>query len=309
MPLWAWLVFGAVVVLSMTVDALVIGGKHGGGARAATVWSVGWIAAALVFDGWVWTHLGRDAGEDFLSAYLVEKSLSFDTVFVSLVVFTRLSIPPREQHRVLFFGSVGAMVSRAALVVAGTTLLHAWRGLVYVLGAFLILAGVRTARLRASAGEVTVLSFVGRHLRVTPTLHGHHFFVVNTGRCVATPLFLALLVIFVTDAGFALDSIPAVFAVTEEPFIVYSSNIFAVLGLGALYPVVAHTVAGVKYLHYGLAALLVLAGTKMLFSHLLHVRHAASLVTVAGIIAVTIVSSRLAERNASKEARRLGWRG
>ncbi len=303
-PLWAWLVFAGAVVISLAADLLGHRGGRGLGRRGAIAWSIGWIGVALLFAGWVAVQFGREVAGDFIAAYLIEKSLSIDNLFVFLIVFARLRIPEDEQRRVLFWGILGAFVTRAVFIAGGTALLSAWHGLVYALGVLLIYTGVKTARERPDYNEEgKVLSFVRRHLRYTPELHGHRFVVTEAGRRVATPLMLALLVVEITDVFFAVDSIPAAFAISEEPFIVYSSNVFAILGLRALYLVISDLLTGLKYLRYGLAAILVFAGAKMLVSGIVHVPHVVSLLVVIGILVVTIVPSVIARRHDARRVR------
>lgn len=300
-PLSAWLVLAGVVVLSLIIDLVGHRGDRGESRRRAIGWTVAWIALGLAFGGWVALRLGQAAAEDYVSAYVVEKSLSVDNLFVFLVIFRRLQIPQSAQHRVLQWGVIGAFVTRALLIAGGTALLRAWHGIVYVLGVFLIYTGIKTALAHTDAdpdaGEKT-LSFIRRHLPFTPRLDGQRFVTIEDGRRVVTPLFLALIVIELTDVMFAVDSIPAVFAISEEPFIVYSSNIFAILGLRALYLVLADLLAGLTYLRHGLAAILVFAGAKMLTSHLVHVPHVFSLLTILGILVVAVAASVIAKRRA-----------
>jgi tellurite resistance protein TerC len=296
-PPSAWLVFGAIVLASLFVDLIAHRGGHGVGRKHAIVWSVVWISLALVFAAWVGVRFGRAIAVDFLTAYLIEKSLSVDNIFIFIVLFDRLRIPSTEQHRVLFWGIIGALASRAVFIAMGAALLARWHASVYLLGAFLIYTGIRTALgRRDQPGEGRVVPFLRRHLPFTPRLHGHHFFVTENGRWLATPLLLALLAVEVTDILFAVDSVPAVFAVSNEPFIVYSSNVFAVLGLRALYLVLATLLKDLKYLHFALAAILVFAGAKMLTSSIFHVPQYASLLAIAVILAAAIVPSVAARR-------------
>ena len=239
-PYTAWLIFGGVVAVSLAADLFGHRGGRSLSRRAAVVWSLVWISVALLFAGWVALSLGRASAEDFLTAWLIEKSLSIDNLFVFIVIFGRLRIAPSDQHRVLFWGIIGAFATRAMFIASGAALLSAWHGAVYVLGAFLIFTGVKAARDHGGdEGDGKVLSFVRRHFRFTSRTEGHRFLVVEDGRRVATPLLAALAVIEITDVLFAIDSIPAVFSVTSEPFIVYSSNVFAILGMRALYLVLA----------------------------------------------------------------------
>jgi tellurite resistance protein TerC len=295
--IWAWTVLGVVVLASVAIDLFGHRGSHGLGRKAAITWSIVWVSIAIAFGGWIAYAFGREAAEDYYTAFLVEKSLSVDNLFVFLVVFRRLDIPERHQHRVLVWGILGAFVTRAAFVASGTALLSAWHGIVYPLGAFLVFTGIKTAR---ESGEKTTepkaLGFLRRRLRVTPRMHGTRFLVIENGRRYATPLLLALVVIEITDVLFAVDSLPAVFAITEEPFIVYASNVFAILGLRALYLVLADMLADLEYLKYGLAAILVFTGLKMLGSSFVHVPHVVSLGTIATIIVAAVVPSLIARK-------------
>jgi tellurite resistance protein TerC len=299
-PYSAWLVFAGVVAVSLAADLFGHRGGRSLSRRAAAVWTVVWVSVALLFGGWVALALGRDSAEDFVTAWLIEKSLSVDNLFVFLVVFGNLRIPQADQHRVLFWGILGAFVTRAAFIASGAALLAAWHGAVYALGAFLVFTGIKALRASGSEGEGRILSFVKRHLRVTSRTDTGRFFVVEGGRRVATPLLLALVVIEVTDVFFAIDSIPAVFSVSSEPFIVYSSNVFAILGMRALYLVLADLLADLKYLRYGLSAILVMAGAKMLVSPWLHVPHVVSLLAIVMALTAAIVPSLVARTRARR---------
>jgi tellurite resistance protein TerC len=300
-PFWAWFLFGAVVCASLAVDLMAHRGGRSLGRNHAIVWSAAWIAVAAFFGVWLGLQFGRESALEFATAYLIEKSLSIDNVFVFIVLFARLRIPPSEQHRVLFWGIAGALVSRAVFIASGTALLARWHGAVYVLGAFLIYTGIKTARIQpAGGGEGRLLPFLRRHLPLTPQLHGHRFLVKNKGRLVATPLLLVLLVIEATDILFAIDSVPAVLAVSKEPFIVYSSNIFAILGLRALYLVLAPLLHDLKYLHFALAGILVFAGVKMVGADYFHVPHLVSLVAIATALLAAIVPSVVARRRSTE---------
>jgi tellurite resistance protein TerC len=306
-PRWAWIVLAAVVVLSLAIDLVAHRGSKGQGRAAAVAWSVVWIALALAFGGWIAVAFGASTAQDYFTAYLVEKTLSIDNLFVFLVVFSRLKIPEAEQHRVLQWGIIGAFVTRGAFIAAGAAILSAWHGVVYFLGAFLVYTGIKTAREQAAGkeetGEGKVFAFARRRLRFTPRLDGHRFLTIENGRRVATPLLLALVVIEVTDVLFAVDSIPAVFAITREPFIVYSSNVFAILGLRALYLVLADLLSDLKYLRYGLAAILVFTGVKMLASNVVHVPPLVSLLVIVAILVAVIVPSLIARGQRSRAGR------
>jgi tellurite resistance protein TerC len=298
-----WFVFGGVVAVSLVLDLVAHRGAHGLSRRSAIVWSIVWIVVSLVFALVVGILFGAGPAEDFVSAYLLEKSLSIDNLFVFMVVFSRLGIPAAEQHRVLFWGIVGALIARAAFIAGGAALLERWHSLVYVLGVFLIFTGIKMVRSGTAehTGENKVLAFLRRKLPMTSDLHGHRFIAVENGRRVATPLLLALLTIEASDVLFAVDSVPAVFAVSSEPFIVYSSNVFAILGMRALYLVLADLLRDLRYLHLGLAAILVLAGLKMLVSGYIHVPPMLSLSLIVVILAAAIIPSVIVARRARHE--------
>ena len=292
-----WLFFAAVVIASLAIDLIAHRGAHGRGRRSAALWSLAWIVLAFLFAGWVGLQLGSGAATDFISAYLMEKSLSVDNLFVFMVVFSRLRIPDTEQRRVLSWGIFGALFARAAFIAGGTIALTRWHEIVYLLGVFLIYTGYRTARADApQARESRVLKFLRRHLPLTAKLDGHRFLTFENGRRVGTPLMLALLTIEATDVLFAVDSVPAVFAISEEPFIVYSSNVFAVLGLRALFIVLADLLRDLRYLQYGLAAILILVGVKMLASRFVHLPPYVSLIAIVVILAATIIPSLIVAR-------------
>lgn len=299
-PLWVWFVFGAIVLVSLTLDLVTHRGGHGLSRKSAIVWSIIWIATALAFAVWVGMTFGAGPANDFVSAYLMEKSLSVDNLFVFMVLFSRLRIPEEEQHRVLYWGILGALIARAVFIASGAALLARWHDVVYLLGIFLIYTAYKTLRSRESpAAESRVFSFLRRHLRLATTFEGHKFFTIENGRRVGTPLLLALLTIEASDILFAMDSVPAVFAISEDPFIVYSSNVFAILGMRALYLVLRDLLRDLHYLRYGLAAILAFAGTKMLLSDIVHVPHALSLGLIVTILAAAIIPSvRLARRQA-----------
>jgi len=293
-----WIAFSVVVLACLAIDLLAHRGGHGLSRKSAIVWSVIWVAVSLAFAGFVAVRNGAGPAQDFVSAYLMEKSLSIDNLFVFMVVFARLQIPATEQHRVLFWGIVGALVCRAVFIAGGAAVLERWHGIIYLLGAFLILTGLKLIRGTVEReGESRVLGFLRRHLPLSSTLHGHHFITREGGRRIATPLLLALLTIEVTDVMFAVDSVPAVFSISEDPFIVYSSNVFAILGMRALYLVLADLLRDLRYLHFGLAAILVLAGAKMLISGWVHVPPLVSLGSIVAILAAAIIPSVLVARS------------
>ena len=299
-PTWAWLLFASIVVVSLAFDLWVHRGGRGLSRKQAIVWSIAWISVALLFSVWLGVKFGRNAANEFVTAYAIEKSLSVDNLFLFIVIFGRMRIPEAQQHRVLFWGILGAFATRAAFIAAGTALLSAWHPVVYVLGVFLLYTGFKTVLEHVDrGGEGRILPFLRRHLPLSPRLDAHSFFVVEDGRRLGTSLFLALLVIEATDVIFAVDSIPAALAVSEAPFIVYSSNVFAVLGLRALYLVVAHALIGLKYLRYGLGCILAFAGLKMLTSKFVPIPHVVSLLVIVTLMVGTILPSVLARRRAA----------
>ncbi|MGZ3441369.1 MAG: TerC/Alx family metal homeostasis membrane protein [Polyangia bacterium] len=266
--------------------------------RAAIGWSLLWIALSLGYGALVWWRRGSDAATQFYTAWLLEKSLSFDNLMVFLLVFSRFRVPEGERHRVLTWGILGALVLRGLMIVGGLKLLHLWHPVVYAFGAFLAYSGVRTLVHRdEDSGELPDKGWVRalrRVLPIVPRFEGSRFFVGGSkgGRC-GTMLLFALIVIELSDLLFAVDSIPAVLGVTEDLQIVFSSNVLAVLGLRALYSVVEHLVAKLRYLHYGVGAILVIVGAKMCLDRVLHVPAPVALGVTVGVLAVTAAASLL----------------
>jgi len=273
-PVWIWLMFLTVVVALLAFDLGVLhkDDEHEIGVRESLALSAGYIGMATLFGGWVWWYLGAQPGMEYFTGFLIEKSLSMDNVFVIAMIFGALAIPRAYQHRVLFWGILGVIVLRALMIGLGAALIHQFSWIMYVFGAFLVLTGLKmwfAADHTPDIANNRLLQFLRRHLRVTPTLHGKAFFVHQpdpaTGRSVrwVTPLFLALLMVELVDLVFAVDSVPAIFAITDDPFIVYTSNIFAILGLRALYFALAAMIHRFAYLKYALAAVLVFIGGKI----------------------------------------------
>lgn len=297
-PVWAWALLAVVVCISISIDLFAHRGDHTDSRKRALAWSIGWIVLALAFNAFVAVQFGAEAGEQFLAAYLLEKSLSVDNLFVFLLVFASLRIPVTEQRRVLTWGIAGAIVTRGLLIFAGAAAVREWHSLLWVFGALLVVAAVKLLREPAPASENRLLRWLTRRLPWTPHLDGHRFFTRVRGRRVATPLLLALVAIELTDVVFAIDSVPAAFAVTEEPFLIYSSNLFAILGLRALYVVLADALSSLRYLRYGLAAVLAFAGAKLLLGSWLAVPPLASVGVIAACIGVAVAASLLANRRA-----------
>ena len=272
-PGWAWLAFAGLVLALLAFDLGVLHRKDRAIEVGESVWlSAGYIAVALAFGGWVWWRFGEDSGIEYLTGFLIEKSLAMDNVFVIATIFAYFAIPRHLQHRVLFWGILGVIVLRAVMIGAGAALVAEIDWILYVFGAFLLATGVKMLVAGGDPPPVEdnpVLRALRRWMNVTPALEGNRFFVrridPGTGRAVrhATPLFLALVLIEVADVIFAVDSVPAIFAITTDPFIVYTSNIFAILGLRALYFALAAAVHRFHYLKYALALVLVFVGAKI----------------------------------------------
>ena len=263
--------------------------------REALGWSAFWIALALAFNAVVWLWFGPQHGMEFFTGYLIEKALSVDNIFVFVVLFSYFQVPPGYQHRVLFWGIVGAIVFRVIFILAGAALLEAFHAIVYAFGALLILTGLRLLRAseRPHPDRNPVVRLARRLMPITTGYRGGAFVIREAGRRTATPLLLALVAVETTDIIFAVDSIPAIFAVTRDPFIVYTSNIFAILGLRSLYFLLAGVVDRFHYLKVGLSLVLVFVGLKMLASDVLMVPIGISLAAVAALIGGSILASLL----------------
>jgi len=262
--------------------------------REASIWSAVWIGLALLFNLGIWHYLGPQKGVEFLTGYLIEKSLSVDNIFVFALIFGYFAVPQEYQHRVLFWGILGALVMRAIFIAAGAALLASFHWIIYVFGAFLIVTGIKMVLTPAKGLEPEknpVVRLVRRLFPVSDRYHGQRFFVRDRGILTATPLFVVLALVETTDLIFAVDSIPAIFAVTSDPFIVYTSNVFAILGLRSLYFLLAGVMSKFEYLKLGLAAILVFVGTKMAIIDLYKIPSTVSLGVVAAILAVAVVAS------------------
>lgn len=272
-PLWLWLAFLALVATLLALDLGVLHKTQREiGVSESLVLSAGYIGLGLAFGGWVWWYLGETAGLQYVTGFVIEKSLAMDNVFVIAMIFSYFAIPRQYQHRVLFWGILGVIVLRAIMIGLGSTLVEQFGWVLYVFAAFLILTGIKmwlTADKEYDVGSSGALRFIKKLLPVTENLHGDRFLVrqpdPKTGKpgWSVTPLFLALLMVEIVDVVFAVDSVPAIFAISTDPFIVYTSNIFAILGLRALYFALAAMVHRFHYLKYALAVLLVFIGSKI----------------------------------------------
>ena len=304
-PTWAWVVFNGYVVVLLLLDLLVFNKRaHEIAWREAARLSAFFVGAALAVNAAVWSVYGHAAGVTFLTGYLVEVSLSVDNLFVIAVLFGFFAVPAQFQHRVLFWGIFGAIVMRAVMILLGVALVERFHWVLYVFGAFLLLTGLRMFRESDEADDISNNRLIGllrRALPVTKGYHEEHFFVRKMGRWWVTPLFLVLVMIELTDVVFAVDSIPAILGVTTDPFLAYASNIMAVVGLRALYFLLAGVIERIRYLHVGLGAVLVFIGLKMLTEELLEAQGLeiptwVSLVVVVGCISTAAVWSWVVTR-------------
>lgn len=310
---WHWIGFAVLVAVLLALDLFVFHKHdHKPSLRESAWWSVFWIALSLLFGGFIWWWDGHDSGTKFVTAYLIEKALSMDNIFVFVVIFRFFHIPMMYQYRVLFWGILGAIVMRLVFILAGIELIHRFDWVIPLFGVFLIYTGYKLARhsgVDVHPENNPVLKLARRLLPVSHgdhRQHGHSFFVRDNGRSCITPMFLTLLVIESTDVVFAVDSVPAVIAITDDRFIAFSSNIFAILGLRALYFLLAGSVDLFRYLHYGLAAILSFVGLKMLAAFWLErqgmepVPTWVSLVVVLALLAISIVASIVAQKREDK---------
>jgi tellurite resistance protein TerC len=300
LSLWPWAVFAILVLAAIAYDLGLLSGSRGQrelSGRAAAIRSAAWIGLAILFGLGVAVLYGRDAGLTFLTAYLLEESLSVDNIFVFVLIFSELRIPPNQQRGVLLWGVLGALVFRALLIGAGIFVLDRFHWVVYPFAALIIFAAVRLLWGQKKEREIVVAAcsvcstWVARLIPITPQFRGGSFFVRQGGRLLATPLFVALVIVETTDIVFALDSVPAVLAVTRDPFLVYTSNIFAMLGLRSLYFVLAGAVERFRYLRVGLAAILIFFGARLLLSNVVEFPNHISLGVIAVALALSVVAS------------------
>ncbi len=303
---WLWSGFAIVVIVALLADLVLMrhGGPHKVTFKEALWWSLGWIVLALAFNAGLWWYVSETAGQvagnriglEFLTGYLVEKSLAVDNIFVFLMAMSYFAVPEEQRQRVLVIGVLGAIVLRAIMIFAGSVLLTKFHWLLYVFGAFLLLTGIK---MWFSAGKEPdleanpALRWMRRHLRLAPQYAGNALSVVRDGKRWFTPLFVVLILIAVTDVIFAVDSIPAIFAITTDPFIVLTSNVFAVLGLRAMFFLLAGMADRFHLLPYGLAVILVFIGVKMMIIDLYKIPVLVSLAAVAVILAATVTLSLL----------------
>jgi tellurite resistance protein TerC len=302
-PPWLWVAFCAGTALMLGLDMFVFHRHaHEPTLRESAGWTVFWCSLALVFDGWIWWQFGARPAVQFFTGYLVEWSLSMDNVFVFVVIFGYFGVPLRYQYRVLFWGILGAIAMRLTFILIAGELLEKYEWIMYLFGAFLLYTGVKLATAHGTETHPEnniVLRFARKYLRVAHGSHGDSFFVRQDGRFYVTSLFLVLLVIESTDVVFAIDSVPAIFGITHDRFIVFTSNVFAIMGLRALYFLLAGVMNLFRYLSYGLSAILVFIGIKMLLHDVWHPPHWLSLLVIVSLLGVSIIASLVAARKDS----------
>lgn len=294
-PPWLWIAFSLGVLVLLVIDLSLFGrGNQKVQTKVALLESGLWIAVALCFNVWFWMSFGSELGLEFLTGYLVEKSLSVDNLFVILLIFSSFRIPDAYQHRVLFYGVLGAIVLRAVFILLGAHLLHTFHWVLYIFGLILVITAIKFLREtdeKIDAQENWSIRLLKRILPTTDKFNGSHFFVVEGRVRKATPIFLALVVVEVTDLVFAVDSIPAVFAVTQDAFVAFASNILAILGLRALYFVLADWVTKLRYLKPGLATILGFIGVKMLLVDFIKIPSWISLLVIFAVLTTAGLSS------------------
>ncbi len=292
-----WVGFNVFVLAMLALDLGVFHrDDHQVSAKEAGIWTVVWILMAVAFGGVLFFWKDADVATQYFTGYLIEKALSADNIFVFLLIFSFFQVPAEYQHRVLFWGILGALIMRAGMIAVGTTLLERFHWLIYVFGVFLAWTGLRMATQKDEAvepGDNRLVRLARRVLPVTDDYAGNRFFVRSGGQLMATPLFLVLLVVESSDLLFALDSVPAIFAITTDPFVVYTSNVFAILGLRSMYFLLADVMGKLRFLKAGLSLILTFVGAKMLLSTVIAVPPAVSLSVIGAVLAVTVGASLL----------------
>ncbi|MCM2264359.1 MAG: TerC family protein [Desulfuromonadales bacterium] len=316
--IWMWLGFNLFVLALLALDLGVLHRKeHAVGIREALLLSLGYFILALLFGAGVYHFLGANAGYEFFTGYLIEKSLSIDNIFVFVLIFSFFAVPAQYQHRVLFWGILGALVMRAVLILVGAAIIQAFHWVIYVFGAFLVFTGIKmliTINAKPDLQNNRLVLLLRRHFRVTDDLVGKRFFVRRDGLLYMTPLMLVLILVEVTDLVFAVDSIPAIFAITTDPFIVYTSNVFAILGLRALYFALVGIIHRFHYLKYGLSLVLMVVGAKMLLNAFFGAKviptEVALLITallIGGSMLVSVIKTRRVPKDGASSKALHGW--
>jgi len=305
--IWLWVGFNIFVLAMLALDLGVFHRKaHALSLKEASIWSVVWITLAMVFNAGLYLFAGPEPALQFFTGYLIEKSLSVDNIFIFLLLFTYFKVPAAYQHRVLYWGILGALIMRGTLIAVGVALIESFHWIIYLFGAFLIFTGIRMGfhkEIEVHPENDLLLKFIRRFVPVTENYEHDRFFVRRAGQVMVTPLLLVLLVIDTTDLIFAVDSIPAVFAVTRDPFLVYTSNIFAILGLRSLYFVFADIMGKFYYLKLGLSVILTFVGVKMVLADVFSLPTALSLVVIAVVLTIAIVASIVRTRHQAAKSR------
>lgn len=305
-PIWIWLLFNVVVIGLIVLDLGVFHRKvHTESIRESAIWTIVWTLVALVFNAGIYFYAGGEPALSFLSGYVIERALAVDNIFVFMMIFTAFSVPQVLQYRALFWGIIGAIVLRAILIATGTVIIERFEWVLYFFGAFLVVTGLRMLRneeKEIDPGNHPVVRLLRRIVPVTHEYRGARFLIRSKGSLVVTPLFVVLAVIAVSDLVFALDSIPAIFAITQDPFIVYTSNILAVLGLQAMYSMLGGIIEKFHLLKYGLAAVLAFVGIKMLAAGFYHVPIGLSLGIIVTMLTISIIASRIFPEHVTGEA-------
>ncbi len=299
-PLWLWSAVIGAILLMLVIDLVAHRDAHVIKVREAAAWSAAWVALGVGFGVWLWWWQGAEVGQQYFAGYLIEKSLAVDNVFVWAVIFSYFAVPPRFQHRVLFLGVLGALVLRGAFIAVGAVLIENFSWILYVFAAFLLYTGYRMIKQRnehLDPEQSVVLRLFHRFVPMTDAYYGQRFLVRRGGVLLATPLLAVLVLIEATDVVFAVDSIPAIFAVTDEPFLVFTANAFALLGLRAMYFLLADLMHRFVHLKIGLALVLVWVGIKMALKiDVYYIPTAVSLAVIASILAVSVITSLRATR-------------
>lgn len=301
---WMWAGFIVLVLITLAIDLFGLGGKkaHRVSAKEALAWTIVWFTLAFLFNGAIWWYLNQFAGQavanqkamEFFTGYLIEKSLSVDNVFVFLLIFNYFAVPPIYQRRILIYGVLGAIAMRAVMILLGSWLVASFHWVLYLFGLFLVITSLKMLLMRNANNDLAknpLLIWMKKHFRVIPDYHGEKFFIVKEKVRYMTPLFLVLIMIELSDLIFAVDSIPAIFAITTDPFIVFTSNIFAIMGLRALYFLLADMAHRFYLLKYGLALVLLFIGLKMLLAYWIKIPVLLALGVVAGIITTAVLLS------------------
>jgi TerC family integral membrane protein len=295
--LWFWVGFTAFIVGMLLLDLGVFHNKDKPvTVKNALLWTGVWFSLASLFAAGVFIFAGSQKGMEFIAGYLLEQSLSLDNIFLFVLLFRRFKVPAEYQYRVLFWGVFGALVMRAIMILVGVELVTRFEWIIYIFGAFLFYTGVKmffTMPDEDDIGESKILKYLKKHFRITDTYHGHHFTIIQDGKRYITPLLVVLILIEITDLIFAVDSIPAIFGVTTDAFIIYTSNCFAIMGLRSLYFALKGLMDSFHYLHTGLSVLLVFIGTKMLISFMWHPPVWVTLVIIIAILGTAILASLL----------------